>query len=65
MYTHIYIDENNTGRISWELMEELMTTKGTPFRAKELENFSMVSKDVDTGNVYYEDYIALLAKTQQ
>ena len=57
------IDSENTGFISAELMEELLTTKGTPFRPKELEAFLMVAKDPETGNIYYEDYVALLMKT--
>ena len=59
------VDTNNTGYISAEMLEDLLTTKGTFFRPKELENFFLVAKDPDTGNVYYEDYIALLCKTQQ
>jgi calmodulin len=59
------IDTENTGYISAELMEELLTTRGTPFRPKELELFMMEAKDSDTGNIYYEDYVALLMKNQQ
>lgn len=59
------IDSENTGFISAELMEELLTTKGTPFRPKELEAFLMVAKDPETGNIYYEDYVALLMKNQR
>ena len=59
------IDTENTGFISAELMEELLTTKGTPFRPKELEAFLMVGKDPETGNIYYEDYVALLMKNQR
>jgi calmodulin len=59
------IDTENTGYISAELMEELLTTRGTPFRPKELELFMMEAKDNDTGNIYYEDYVALLMKNQQ
>lgn len=58
------IDTENTGFISSELLEELLTTKGTPFRPKELESFMMVAKDPETGNIYYEDYVALLMKNQ-
>ncbi|KAJ1443410.1 hypothetical protein B484DRAFT_441611 [Ochromonadaceae sp. CCMP2298] len=56
------IDTENTGFISAELLEELLTKEGTPFRPKELESFMQVSKDPETGNVYYEDYVALLMK---
>jgi calmodulin len=56
------IDTDNLGYISADLMEELLTTKGTPFRPKEIELFLSVAKDQETGNVYYEDYVALLMK---
>eukprot|EP01041_Mallomonas_annulata_P008916 gene8916-18449_t len=56
------IDTENRGFITADIMEEMLTTKGTPFRPKELEQFFLVAKDPDTGNIYYEDYIALLTK---
>lgn len=57
------IDSDNTGYIATELMEELLTTRGTAFRPKELESFFMAARDPETGNIYYEDYVALLMKT--
>jgi Ca2+-binding EF-hand superfamily protein len=57
------IDTNNTGYISYEVLEDLLTTRGTAFRPRELESFFAVAKDPETGNVYYEDYVALLMKT--
>jgi len=54
----------NAEFISPETMEELLTTKGTPFRPKELESFFLVAKDPENGNIYYEDYIALLTKNK-
>eukprot|EP01036_Dinobryon_divergens_P029990 gene29990-39169_t len=56
------IDTQNTGYISADLMEELLTTKGAPFRPKELEAFMQAAKDPTTGNIFYEDYVALLIK---
>lgn len=56
------IDTENTGFISSELLEELFTSRGTPFRPKELEAFMLVAKDPETGNVYYEDYVQQLMK---
>lgn len=58
------IDANNTGVISAELLEELLVTKGTAFRPKEVEAFLEVAKDGETGNIYYEDYVALLFQRQ-
>ena len=55
------IDTENKGYISADLMEDLLS-RGTAFRPKELENFMMVAKDPDTGNIFYEDYVALLTK---
>lgn len=59
------VDTDNTGYISADLMEELLTTKGTPFRPKELESFMLVARDPETGNIYYEDYVALLMKNNK
>lgn len=51
------IDVDKNGYIPSELLEDLLTTKGIAFRAKELEAFFAVAKDAETGFVYYEDYI--------
>lgn len=56
------IDTEATGYISADLLEDLLTSKGTPFRPKELEAFLLVAKDSETGNIFYEDYVALLMK---
>jgi Ca2+-binding EF-hand superfamily protein len=56
------IDTGNTGVISAELLEELLVTKGTAFRPKEVEDFLDAAKDSETGNIYYEDYVSLLYK---
>lgn len=58
------IDTKNTGFIPSDVMEDLLSAKGTPFRPKELEAFFLVAKDPETGNIYYEDYIALITKKQ-
>jgi Ca2+-binding EF-hand superfamily protein len=56
------LDVDNLGYLSSEVLETLMTSKGTGFRPKEMEQFFMVAKDPETGNIYYEDYIAILRK---
>lgn len=56
------IDSEKKGFIEAESMRELLVTKGTPFREKEIEAFMNAAKDPQTGRVYYEDYIALLVK---
>jgi Ca2+-binding EF-hand superfamily protein len=49
------------GYISWDRMKELLTTTGqAPFREKECEVFQSVARDMESGNVFYEDYIAML-----
>ena len=58
-----FIDKENAGFISGDLLEELLVTKGAPFRPKELESFLQVAKDPISGNIYYEDYIALVTRT--
>ena len=35
--------------------------QGTPFRDKECEQFQAIARDMESGCVYYEDYVALLA----
>lgn len=52
------IDSENLGYISAEVMEALLTSKGTPFRSKELETFVNFAKNNDSGNIFYEDYVA-------
>lgn len=56
------IDKKNNGYIAAEELENLLSTRGTAFRSKELESFFSVAKDPETGNIYYEDYAALLVK---
>ncbi|TYZ69352.1 hypothetical protein PybrP1_008914 [[Pythium] brassicae (nom. inval.)] len=53
------IDAEKRGYIEADTMRELLITKGTPFREKELEAFLGVAKDPQTGRIYYEDYIAV------
>ncbi|DBA05201.1 TPA: hypothetical protein N0F65_005051 [Lagenidium giganteum] len=56
------IDVDKKGYIEADTMRELLVTKGTPFREKEMEAFLSVAKDAQTGRIYYEDYIALLVQ---
>ena len=54
------LDKERNGYINAETMNHLLTTKGTPFRQKEIEAFMQGAKDPDTGRIYYDDYIAQL-----
>mmetsp|Transcript_9602 Transcript_9602/g.8583 ORF Transcript_9602/g.8583 Transcript_9602/m.8583 type:complete len:165 (-) Transcript_9602:28-522(-) len=56
------IDEENKGYITSDVIEELLTSRGTPLRNIELESFLSIAKDPETGFVYYEDYVSLLTK---
>lgn len=56
------IDKKNNGYIAADELEKLLSSKGTAFRSKEMESFLAVSKDPETGNIYYEDYAAILVK---
>ncbi|CAM9935147.1 unnamed protein product [Ectocarpus sp. 4 AP-2014] len=54
------IDEKGCGYVETAKMNELLVSKGTPFRAKEIEAFLSVAKDTETGHIYFEDYVASL-----
>ncbi len=56
------IDTDNKGFITSDVMEELLGSRGTAFRPKELESFLLAAKDPETGNIFYEDYVSLLSK---
>ena len=56
------LDSEHKGFIPAEVLEELLSSNESKFRSKELESFLLVSKDPETGNIYYEDYVALLTK---
>jgi|Transcript_32273 calmodulin len=57
------IDKKNNGFISADELGNLLSSRGTAFRPKELESFFAVAKDPETGNIYYEDYAALLVRS--
>ena len=59
---HQAIDKQRKGWIDEATMTKFLTTKGTPFRSKEVEGFMSVAKDPDTGRIYYDDYIAAMMK---
>ena len=54
------LDPERNGYIEAGRMRELLMSKGTALREKEIEGFMNVAKDMETGHIYYEDYIALL-----
>jgi Ca2+-binding EF-hand superfamily protein len=54
------IDTEGLGYVEADQMKELLETHGTPFRAKEVDSFLSRAKDMETGRIYYEDYIAMM-----
>lgn len=59
------LDPDHTGFIEAHKMKEALTKKSArgeepELKDKEVEEFLRRAKDMETGNVYYEDYIALL-----
>ena len=59
------LDTANNGYLSADILEELLTSKGTAFRPKELEAFFNAAKDPESSNIYYEDYISILSAQRQ
>lgn len=59
------IDADGNGYINAELLEDLLTTRGTGFRPKEMEAFLAFTKDAESGNVFYEDFCAQFASMSQ
>jgi len=59
------LDTEGLGYLSMDTIENVLCSKGEAFRPQELELFAAVAKDPETGNVFYEDYVSLLVKSQQ
>lgn len=54
------IDKEKRGYIEADKLRELLLKHGTAFREKEIEALMNDAKDIETGLIYYEDYVALL-----
>jgi Ca2+-binding EF-hand superfamily protein len=60
------LDADGKGYIEWDRMKEIMQTMGdAPFRDKEIEQFQRAAMDIDTGYVFYEDYVATISQQQR
>ena len=52
------LDPKGTGRISMDVLTELLSTKGIPFRKEEEDLFRHYAQDKTGQWVEYEDYVA-------
>ncbi len=51
------LDPENKGYVNIDIITELLTTKGIPFRDREIKNFRTFAEDNKGERVYYEDYV--------
>ena len=54
------LDPQGTGKIPLDVIDELLTTKGIPFRDQEIDEFKLYAQDKTGTCVEYEDYVAKL-----
>lgn len=54
------IDADGKGAIAAGRLRELLTTKGEPFSAEEVEDMLSFAANAETGLVQYDDYVTLL-----
>jgi Ca2+-binding EF-hand superfamily protein len=59
------LDPQGTGRIHLEVMEELLLTKGIPFREIEWTQFKDYAQDKTGQYIEYEDYVAKLVEENE
>eukprot|EP00668_Euglena_longa_P011519 GGOE01013925.1.p1 GENE.GGOE01013925.1~~GGOE01013925.1.p1 ORF type:complete len:183 (+),score=54.99 GGOE01013925.1:77-625(+) len=55
------LDPHGTGYLDGEMMRELLTTAGEKFGPDEVSEFLNAACDPETGQIHYDDYVALLA----
>ena len=56
------LDRDNKGYIPSEYLKDLMTSMGERFNADEIMEMLNAATDPETGNVYYEEFAAVLAE---
>ena len=59
---YLILDPKGTGRISMDVLIELLTTKGIPFRKEEEDQFRQYAQDKTGMWVEYEDYVAKISE---
>jgi Ca2+-binding EF-hand superfamily protein len=59
------LDPQGLGYVRTDVMHQLLTTKGIPFRVKEYEDFKKFAVGRDPDKIYYEDYVARLIEENE
>ena len=59
------MDPDGTGKIRYDVLRELLTTKGIPLRNAEITSFEKFALDKTGRFVEYEDYVAKLVEENE
>ena len=59
------LDPEGKGRIRYDVIKELLQTKGIPLREKEIQDFEKFALDKTGEFVEYEDYVAKLVEENE
>ena len=59
------MDPEGTGKIRYDVLRELLTTKGIPLRNAEISSFEKFALDKTGKYVEYEDYVAKLVEENE
>ena len=59
------LDPQGLGYVRKDVMHQLLTTKGIPFRTSEYESFKSFGIGKDPDKIYYEDYVARLIEENE
>ena len=59
------MDPDGTGKIRYDVLRELLTTKGIPLRNAEIQSFEKFALDKTGNYVEYEDYVAKLVEENE
>ena len=59
------LDPEGKGRIRYDVIKELLQTKGIPLREKEIQDFEKFALDKTGEYVEYEDYVAKLVEENE
>ena len=58
------LDPENKGYIAKDIMTQLTTTQGIPFREREIQSFLTAATDKTGDKIYYEEYISKLMEEE-